>query len=458
MKIVPIDQFGGSTTVPGDKSVTHRAYLLSMLAEGESEIVGAGTGEDNRTTRDVIQYLGATVSEDKEGDVVTGVGMRGLKSPGEPIDCGNSGTTARLLVGLLAGAGVEATLIGDESLSIRPMRRVADPLNELGYHVETEEDGTMPLRVVPQQIELVADDSEEETDGGLGARAVLQIASAQVKSCILLSGLFRKNPTQVVEPAVSRDHTERLLRAYGARVESTGHYLRPNDYRDSENAPHVTLYPGTTLKGRRIEIPGDLSSAAFLLAAGLLVGEGITVENVGINPTRTGFLDALERMGADVQYKNRRVLTSNEPVADLHVAPQPLAAIDIRGGDIPLLIDEIPILCVLGAASSGRFRVRDAEELRVKESDRIATTSAILRGMGVEVEEFEDGLEFDGLGEAGWSGFEVDAALDHRIGMAGVVAALAASEPSSIKGSDAIAVSYPDFHEVMNRLGAEVSE
>lgn len=449
MKIVPASRFGGTTEVPGDKSVTHRAYLFGAIAEGTTEVIGAGTGEDNDTTLDVIQALGAKVTNTGDSVFIEGVGINGLRAPEAPIDCGNSGTTARLLIGMLAGAGLDAQLTGDASLSSRPQRRVADPLNELGYDVSTlGENGRMPLQNSPRE------DAERETKD---VRAVLQIASAQVKSCILLSGLWRKATTQVVEPAVSRDHTERLLRAFGARVESSPHYLRPRDYANDESAPFVSLHPGAKLVGRRIEIPGDLSSAAFLLAAGLLVGDEVTITNVGINPTRIGFLDALERMGAKITYSNRRVLSSNEPVADLTVSKQPLVAIELSDGDIPLLIDEIPVLCILGAAARGRFIVRDAKELRVKESDRIATTAAILRSMGVSVEESEDGLAFDGLGQTGWPGFEADAALDHRIGMAAVVAALAASGPSTLTGSESIAVSYPDFDAVMNSFGAEIA-
>lgn len=450
MNIVPASRFGGTTEVPGDKSVTHRAYLFGAIADGTTEVYGAGTGEDNDTTLDVIQALGAKVTRTDDCVRIEGVGINGLRAPGVPIDCGNSGTTARLLIGMLAGAGIDSELVGDESLSSRPQRRVADPLNELGYDVSTMgEKGRMPLKNTPKE------DSERESKD---VRAVLQIASAQVKSCILLSGLWRNATTQVVEPAVSRDHTERLLRAFGARVESSPHYLKPREYVEDESAPFVSLHPGAKLVGRRIEVPGDLSSAAFLLAAGLLVGEEVTITNVGINPTRVGFLDALERMGAQIRYDNRRVLSSNEPVADLTVSKQPLAAIELSGGDIPLLIDEIPVLCVLGAASQGRFVVRDASELRVKESDRIATTAAILRSMGVTVDESEDGLAFEGLGATGWPGFEADAALDHRIGMAAVVAALAASGPSTLTGSESIAVSYPDFHDVMNSFGAEIDE
>ena len=450
MRIQPSATFSGTAVVPGDKSVTHRCLLFSAIAEGTSEIHGGGTGEDNRSTLSAIRSLGVEASE--EGGVirVVGRGLRGLVAPQEPIDCGNSGTTARLMVGMLAGAGIPSTLIGDESLSGRPMARVADPLKELGYEVET----TGARRTMPLHVRATADTERDARP----VRAVLKLASAQVKSCIMLSGLYRSAVTQIIEPAASRDHTERLLRAMGARVESSAHYLDPVGMASADELPHTTLHPGSTLRGGRFEVPGDISSAAFLLVAGLLVGQGVEVRNVGINPTRTGILDVFRRMGANVTLANRRVLSTGEPVADISVAPGVLSGTVIGGAEIPLLIDEIPVLAVLGAAGRGEFVVRDAEELRVKESDRVATTAAILRAMGVQVEERPDGLAFEGLGGAGWDGFEVDAFLDHRIGMAAAVAALGARSECRLTGASAIAVSYPDFAETMRRFGAAIDE
>lgn len=447
MKIHPSATFGGKASVPGDKSVTHRSILFASLADGVSHIRGAGRGEDNITTIELVRQLGVNVEDNGSQITVHGVGLNGLKPPNEPIDCGNSGTTTRLVAGLFAGAGISATLVGDESLSIRPMRRVAEPLRDLGYKLNGQGDKeTLPLHI----------DGSAKPDTTEPVQAVLRIASAQVKSCIMLAGLYRDGITRVVEPAVSRDHTERLLRALGARVGSTAHYMNPTEGTASDEAPTVTLYPNARLTGRELDIPGDISSAAFLLVAGLLRGEGVEVQNVGINPTRIGLLTALERMGVEVEYRNKRVLSTNEPVADLFVKPQPLQAITIEGADIPLLIDEIPVLAVLGAASTGRFEVRDAEELRVKESDRVDTTVAILRGMGIDVDVRDDGFGFDGLGEARWSAFEADSALDHRIGMAAAVAALGADGPCTIHGAEVIDVSFPEFSDVMRNLGAEI--
>lgn len=441
----------GTTRVPGDKSVTHRALLLAALCEGVTEIAHPGTGEDNLSTLKAIRALGAEATHDDEHHfTVRGRGLHGLAAPEEPIDCGNSGTTARLLAGLLAGANLPATLVGDASLSRRPMRRIAEPLNDLGYDVRTSEGGTLPLQIVPVDLPEASDD-----DAPNGVRAVLDIASAQVKSAILLSGLFRPAGTEVVEPAVSRDHTERMLRALGVRCASSGHYGRPMDHTDSERVPTVALHPPRqTLRARALEVPGDPSSAAFLLAAGLLTGGTVTVERMGTNPTRAAFVDVLARMGASVAYANRAILTSGEPVADVMVHGGALRATEIAGAEVPLVIDELPLLGVVAAAAAGRTEVRDARELRVKESDRIALTVALLRALGAEVEEFDDG--FAVTGRPDWSPVSFDAAGDHRIGMAAAVAGLRAAGTSEITGAECIAVSYPTFAETLVSLGAAV--
>lgn len=448
MTLFPAPSLSGQAVVPGDKSVTHRAILLAMLARGTTEIHHPGTGADNLATLAAVRELGIEARlDDAEHMTVRGVGLGGLQPPTRPIDCMNSGTTARLLTGLLAGAGISATLTGDESLVRRPMRRVAAPLNDLGYRVSVSESGTMPI---------VIDGTVAPSPDAPAVRAVLKTASAQVKSCILLSGLFRLTPTEVIEPAVSRDHTERMIRAFGGRCESSAHYLRPLESPNLVEAPWCRLVPGIPLSWRRVEVPGDLSSAAFLLAAGVLTGTGVTVSGVGTNPTRTAFLDVLERMGARVSRSRRRLLSSGEPAADLATSPAELVGTRVAGAEIPVLIDEIPVLCVLGAASRGRFEVRDAAELRVKESDRIATTAELLRALGVQVETFEDGLAFDGLGGPSWGSFEVDSHGDHRIALAGAVAALAAGGPARIHRAEAIAVSYPQFVETLRSLGASV--
>jgi len=445
----PADGLAGTVRVPGDKSVTHRAVMLASIATGVTEITNAGTGADNRSTMSAMAALGVPVHHDTADQVtVEGVGLRGLAAPDAPIDCGNSGTTTRLLAGLLAGANVEAELIGDASLSSRPMRRVSDPLGDLGYVVHTSDAGTLPMRVT----------GAPRTGDDIAVRAVLKTASAQVKSCILLSGLYRDTMTEVVEPAVSRDHTERMLRALGVRVESSAHYMDPRRSSEFETAPTVRLHAPERLVARPFEVPGDPSTAAFVVAAAALAGASVTIENVGTNPTRAAWLDVMKRMGVGASLRRRRMLTTGEPAADLAVRPGALTATTIRGGEVPLVIDEIPILCVLGAASTGRFEVHDARELRVKESDRIAETARILEALGCTVEVRDDGLSFDGLGEAAWDGFECSPADDHRIALSGIVAALAARTPSRIHDAECVAVSWPECVETFAALGARFDE
>ncbi|MFT4705461.1 MAG: 3-phosphoshikimate 1-carboxyvinyltransferase [Bradymonadia bacterium] len=450
--ITPSAALSGSVRVPGDKSVTHRALMLSALCDGVTEITHPGTGEDNLSTLEALKALGVPISfDDAEHFTVTGVGLHGLVAPAKPVDCGNSGTTARLLAGLLAGANVPAILTGDASLQARPMRRIADPLNDLGYSVKTSADGTMPITIEATHVDADAEPTP--------VRAVLQIASAQVKSCVLLSGLYRGATTEVVEPAVSRDHTERLFRALGVRIGSSGHYANPAGTSEAETLPTTFLTPPSrTLLARGLEIPGDPSSAAFLLAAGMLTGGSVSIEGVMTNPTRAAFLKVWERMGAEVRLRRRATLSSGEPVATITVTGDALLATEIVGAEVPLVIDEIPLLCVVAAASTGTFVVRDAAELRVKESDRIASTVALLRCLGVTVEEEDDGLRFDGLGIAEWGGFTFDAGGDHRLGMAAAVAALCATDVCEVRGSDCIAVSYPGFVEALRSLGCSVEE
>lgn len=442
----------GVTRVPGDKSVTHRALMLAAICEGVTEIADPGTGEDNLSTLRCLTQLGVDARfDDAAHFTVRGRGLHGLVAPAEPLDCGNSGTTARLMAGLLAGANVAATLTGDASLCSRPMRRIADPLCDLGYDVRVGEDGRLPMTIVPV--------TPADPDTAVPSRAVLKIASAQVKSAILLSGLYRAKGTEVVEPACSRDHTERMLRALGVRCGSSGHYGQPLAYADSERLPTVALHPPTSaLRARRLEIPGDPSSAAFLLAAGLLVGGEVTVERMGTSPTRAAFLGVLERMGATAAARRRATLSTGEPVADVCVTGALSADVTIAGAEVPLVIDEVPLLAVVGAASPGRFEVRDARELRVKESDRIARTVALLSALGVEVEEREDGFAFQGLGGATWSDFRFDGMGDHRLAMAAVVAGLAGRGVATVSGADCIAVSYPTFVETLVSLGASVKE
>jgi 3-phosphoshikimate 1-carboxyvinyltransferase len=455
---------GERVPVPGDKSISHRALLLSAIAEGESRIAGLAPGGDVRSTARCLAQLGVPLlrgdgtpwNAPREGPpppsrpagaaplperdpdmgpddaIVRGVGLRGLRAPVADLDCGNSGTTLRLLCGMLAGAGVPATLVGDASLSRRPMERVAAPLRELGARVRTGPSGRPPVAVEP--------------GGALRAGAIAsEVASAQVKSAVLLAGLFAEGETSFTEPARSRDHTERLLRQMGVKVAARG--------------TTVAVRGPARLAPIALEVPGDLSSAAFLLAAALIAPEGssVALPHVGVNPTRAGFLDALTQLGARVQLDLAREAGSapgGEPAGDLVAAAQPLRGAELDADLVLRAIDEVPILAVLGAIGSGTTVIRGAAELRVKESDRLAQMARGLRAMGAQVEELPDGLRLEGGRRL--QGAEVDSAHDHRIALAFSVAALAADSPTMISGAEWADVSFPGFFDLLRSLGAEV--
>ena len=455
--------------VPGDKSISHRALMFAALAEGESRIAGLAPGADVRSTARCLAQLGVPLlrgdgtpwiakprssglAQEPErpfsppqrpegsaalpgrdpdmGDddaIVIGQGLSGLRRPAGALDCGNSGTTLRLLTGVLAGAGVDATLVGDESLSRRPMERVARPLRQLGAVIETSE-GRPPVVV----------------RGGHPLRAgavISEVASAQVKSAVLLAGLFADGETSFTEPARSRDHTERLLRMMGAGIVQRG--------------TTVAVRGRARLRGFPLDVPGDLSSAAFLVAAALLAPEGSTLslDHVGVNPTRAGFLDAMASFGVRLQL-GLDESKGSEPVAKLTVARQRLRGATLDGELVLRAIDEVPILAVLGAVAEGETVIRGAQELRVKESDRIAQMAAGLRAMGARVEELPDGLRIQGGGLRG--GADIDSAMDHRIALAFSVAALAAREPCTISGAEWADVSFPGFYRLLQDLGANV--
>jgi len=459
--------------VPGDKSISHRALLFAALAEGESRIAGLAPGDDVRSTARCLAQLGVPLlrgdgtpwlpkprsmdfPEDEEPTfvppdrpkgaaplperdvdmghddaIVLGQGLRGLRDPGGHLDCGNSGTTLRLLCGILAGAGIEATLTGDESLSGRPMERVAGPLRSLGAVVETAPGGKPPVTV-------------RRGSGKLHPGAIVsQVASAQVKSAVLLAGLFADGETAFTEPLRSRDHTERMLRTMGGEVIQRGNT--------------VAVRGPAKLSGVALDVPGDLSSAAFLLAAALIApaGSELSLEHVGVNPTRTGFLDALAMFGAKLKLEIPQSL-GPEPVAKMTVASQKLHGAELDGDLVLRAIDEVPILAVLGAIAEGQTTIRGAGELRVKESDRLAQMAQGLRAMGAWVEELPDGLRIEGRGGKLDGGASVDSAHDHRIALALSVAALVAHKPTTIEGVEWADVSFPGFFRLLRRLGAEV--
>ena len=443
--IAPAERFSGTVSVPGDKSVGHRALMLAALCEGETEIENLPDGEDNHSTRAVLRGLGVSIEEPAHLVArVLGRGEVGFLQPTEPLDCGNSGTTMRLLTGLLAGQGVKATLIGDESLSRRPMGRVVAPLAQMGVEVVAQGEGGRPPLLLPG------------TTRPVGVTYESPIASAQVKSAVLLASLRTDSETAVIEPAPSRDHTEIMLRYLGYRVESSPNYLQP----DGKPA-HVRIFaPGRRVpSARAMTIPGDISSAAFFLAAAsLLPGADLTLTSVSVNPTRTGILDVLRRMGVPMEITNRRVLLGNEPVADFRLRSEgkALRPLHISGDLIPRAIDELPVLAVLATAAAGETVVSEAKELRVKESDRIATTVALLKAAGADVLEAEDGFRVRGPSRL--RAFSFDAAGDHRLAMAAAVAALAADGPCEINGAEVCQVSYPAFFQDLGELTGQTPQ
>jgi 3-phosphoshikimate 1-carboxyvinyltransferase len=415
--------------VPGDKSISHRALLFGAIAEGTTRIEGLLPAEDPLSTAACLRAMGVEVSAIRAGEPVTvnGVGLDGFQEPGDVLDCGNSGTTMRLMLGLLAGrTGRHFVLTGDSSLRGRPMRRVGAPLAQMGAVIHGRKDGNFaPLAVLGQSLR--------------GATIHTPVASAQVKSAILLAALTAEGPTTVIEPVQSRDHSERMLRAFGARLEVGGPGLT-----------EVTLTPGASLSGQTVVVPGDISSAAFWLVAGAITpGAALTVENVGLNPSRTGILEVLEQMGARITVRNQRDV-AGEPVGDLQVSHGPLQPFEIGAELIPRLVDEIPVLAVAACCAEGVSRVSGAEELRVKETDRLAVMARQLGAMGARIEEFDDGMAISGV--TALKGASVDSETDHRVAMSLAVASLVASGTTTLQRAEAAAVSYPGFWDDLQRL------
>jgi 3-phosphoshikimate 1-carboxyvinyltransferase len=419
--VEPATRVAGELRVPGDKSIAHRALMLSALAQGESHIDGLPEGEDVAATVACLRGLGVQIDRIGGPARVHGGGWRSFHRPQGPLDCANSGTTMRVLLGILSGSWVSATLDGDASLRRRPMSRVIDPLRTMGARIESR-DGRAPLTVTGARLQ--------------GRRHVLAVASAQVKSALLLAGLSASGPTTVVEPMPTRDHTERLLRAMGTDVATTadGVVIRPS---------HQPLRPID------LSVPGDFSSAAFWMAAAALrPGWSVTIREVGLNPTRTAFLRLLESMGTEI-----RVDASGsgiEPLGSVTVTGRPLRAITIGAADVAAAIDEIPALLTVATQAVGTTVIQGAAELRVKESDRLATMAEGLQRMGAIVDERADGVSIHG--PARLRGATVDSHGDHRIAMALAVAGLVASSPTTIEDADCVAVSYPNFFADLQEL------
>ena len=473
-RIAPLSKPMNATgvRVPGDKSISHRALMFAALAEGESRIGGLAPGDDVRSTARCLAQLGVPLirgdgtpwnakprsldfPEDDEPTfvgpdrpsgarplphrdvdmgpddaIVLGHGLNSLMRPVAQLDCGNSGTTIRMLMGILAGAGIEATLFGDASLSRRPMERVAAPLRKLGAVIETSDEGKPPVMILEGHPLRAAD-------------IVSEVASAQVKTAVLLAGLFADGVTSFTEPARSRDHTERMLRVMGAEITQ------------SENT--VKVRGRARLQPLALDIPGDMSSAAFLLAAALIAppGSELQLTHVGVNPTRAGFLDALALFGAKLKLELAQG-RNPEPLARMTVSAQKLKGATLDGELVLRAIDEVPILAVLGAVAEGQTVIRGAGELRVKESDRLKQMADGLRALGAWVEELPDGLRIEGRGGRLDGGATVDSAHDHRIAIALSIAALMSHKPTIVSGVEWADVSFPGFYRLLRRLGADV--
>jgi 3-phosphoshikimate 1-carboxyvinyltransferase len=427
IRVSPVRRLAGRVVVPGDKSISHRAALFGALAQGRTEITGYLEGEDCLATLKAVRALGAEVTRKGPGHYfVDGAGLEGLSEPEDVIDCGNSGTGARLLVGVLAGQPFWTILTGDESLRSRPMDRVAEPLRRMGATVVGRREGSrLPLAV----------------RGARPLKALTYaspVASAQVKTALLLAGLWADGPVTIREPAQSRDHTERMLGGFGARL--------------AVSPEGVTLTPGAPLRGQTVAVPGDISSAAFFLVAGAIMpGAELTVAHVGTNPTRTGVLEVLAAMGAAVRHETTSGPGSAaEPAADLVVRGGALRGAEIGGALIPRLIDEVPILAVAAAVAEGPTEIRDAAELRVKESDRIRAVATELSKMGARVSERPDGLRIEGSTRL--RGAVVKSGGDHRMAMALVIAGLLADGETVVEDTDCIATSFPGFLTAVNDL------
>ena len=423
----------GSMTVPGDKSISHRALMLSGIAEGTSEVIGFLESEDCLASLAAMRALGVRIQQTSASRVlIHGVGMHGLRGAGRALDMGNAGTAMRLFTGLLSAQKFDSQLIGDASLMKRPMERVAKPLRAMGADVRTH-NGTPPVDI----------------GGGRGLHGIdyqMKIASAQVKSAILLAGLYASGPTTIKAPGVSRDHSERMLKSCGVRLDTDG--LR------------VRLHPPQQLRSQKISVPGDFSSAAFFIVAGLLAApaEGLLIENVGLNPTRTGLVSILRRMGANIEILDPRE-SGAEPVADLRVFASPLRGIRVPEDLISLAIDELPVLFIAAACAQGETWITGAAELRVKESDRIAAMSAGLTALGVVHEALPDGMHITGRPQgSAFAGGDVDSFGDHRIAMSFAIASLRAAGTIEIRDVANVATSFPGFVPLARSVGLAITE
>lgn len=427
-EVQPGGMLSGVTRVPGDKSMSHRSIMLGSIAEGVTHVTGFLEAEDALSTLQAFRDMGVVIEGPTNGEVIIhGVGKHGLKAPTKPLYLGNSGTSMRLLSGLLAGQAFDTVLTGDKSLSGRPMKRVTVPLAEMGAEITTTESGTAPLYIKGKAGALQ------------GIDYVMPIASAQVKSCLLLAGMYAQGQTSTLEPAPTRDHTERMLAGFGYPIKQEG--------------SKATISAEGKLTATEIDVPSDISSAAFfLVGASIAEGSDVLLKHVGINPTRTGVIDILRLMGANIEVLNERVV-GGEPVADLHVRSSRLIGIDIPEALVPLAIDEFPVLFVAAACSEGQTRLSGAKELRVKESDRIQVMADGLKILGVDAEPTEDGMIINGSSIGGGT---VESHGDHRIAMAFSIAGLRATGSITINDCENVNTSFPEFKDIAVQLGLKL--
>ncbi len=418
-----VNSLKGEVTIPGDKSISHRAVMFGSLAEGTTEVTNFLQGADCLSTISCFRKLGIDIENTSERILIHGKGLHGLTASSNTLDTGNSGTTTRLISGILAGQSFTTVLNGDASIQTRPMNRIIAPLSMMGADITSlKENGCAPLRISGRHLHGITYQSP--------------VASAQVKSCVLLAGLYADAPTSVMEPVLSRNHTELMLTGFGAHITSSG--------------TTATIEPEPKLTGMKIEVPGDISSAAYFLAAGMMIpGSEILIKNVGVNPTRDGMLRVAKEMNGDITMLNKK-LSGGEPTCDLLVRTSHLKGVTIGGEIIPTLIDEIPMIAVLACFADGTTVIKDAQELKVKESNRIDTVVTNLKAMGAHIEATDDGMIIEG-------GYPLHAAvidshLDHRIAMSFAIAALGAEGDTIIKGAECVKISYPGFYQTLEHL------
>ena len=421
MDFTKVTSLKGTVTIPGDKSISHRAVMFGSLAKGTTEITGFLQGADCLSTISCFSKMGIDITNTGEKVIVNGKGLRGLSSPTGILDVGNSGTTTRLISGILAGQNFTSVLDGDASLRTRPMKRIITPLSEMGAKINSN-NGCAPLEIIGSPLK--------------GIDYVSPVASAQIKSCVLLAGLYAENPTSVTEPSLSRNHTELMLKAFGADISTEGFTSK--------------VLPATELFGQQVHVPGDISSAAYFIAAGLIAPNSeILIKNVGLNPTRDGIIKVCRAMGGDITVCDERI-QGGEPVGDLLVRSSSLCGTTISGDIIPTLIDELPIIAVLAAYAKGRTVIADAAELKVKECNRIDAMVTNLSKMGVDITGTDDGMIIEG-GKA-LHGAELDTYMDHRIAMSFAIASLNAEGTTTIKDAEIVNVSYPGFFNDLKGL------